>query len=520
MISSYRKKQCFKFCRNLISAAILSITVLLQTINQTTFSHDLSSYIAPIHALLENGVGPYKDYWDIKPPFLYIILSAFSYFFGMTLASFYLTYFFILFMFFLTFQYFLGLMKVKSIFIFLLLLIGMVLSDFFLSMFFPSEIIGVTLILSALYLLDKNNYSQLFIPFLLMNIAGQTKEIYVFVPLFISVYLVFHGIKFIKIFSAYIASFLFVALIAIMFLYKTQALEEYLTVLNYKSDVFKIDFMVNFIKLPVIFLFTYIQHYTFFGIFTLLFLVLLIIFLSIKNKWTGVTYEQVKLKLSELRNFISISVINLTVFISILLGLLWQGSGFVEHYALALIPFILLLIVRFFRSALIKNRFLNLFICFLMFSPNYNTILTTTQQMFSNIQESKRLIALINSEENARDLVFPIPRCLQVAYGWSAGIYYYYNKTVPCSKYFLSTLTIRDTKLANNFKKDILLNPPSNIIYNTAGAGLDVSLYESTVFPYKIIIDNCYKPTLKENLFIEKYSDQFSMQVCIKKYVT
>jgi hypothetical protein len=520
MISIYRKKQYFRFCRNLISAASLSIAVLLQTINQTTFSHDLSSYIAPIHALFENGVGPYKDYWDIKPPFLYIILIAFSFFFGVTLASFYLAYFIVLCIFFLTFQYFLGLMKIKPIVIFLLLLLGMVLSDFFLRMFFPSEIIGLTLILSALYLLDKNNYSQLFIPFLLMNIAGQTKEIYVFVPLFISIYLVFQCIKFIKIFSAYIASLLFVALIEILFLHKTQALGEYLTVLNYKFDVFKIDLMLNFIKLPLIFLFAYLKHYTFFGIFTLLFLVLLVIYLSIKNKWIGSTYVRVKLKLNKLRNFISISVINLTIFISILLGLLWQGSGFGEHYALALIPFILLLIVRFFRSALIKNRFLNLFICFLIFSPNYNTILTTTQQMFSNVQEGKKLIALINSEEDARSLVFPIPRCLQVAYGWSAGIYYYYNNTVPCSKYFLSSLTIRDAKLANEFKKDILLNPPSNIIYNTVGADVDVNLFESTVFPYKIIIENCYKPTLKENLFIEKHSDQFSMQVCIEKYIT
>ena len=58
----------------IFSSLFFSILVQLISLPQS-INHDLSSYLSPAVALLENYGLPYKDYFDIKPP-LFVITSA------------------------------------------------------------------------------------------------------------------------------------------------------------------------------------------------------------------------------------------------------------------------------------------------------------------------------------------------------------------------------------------------------------------------------------------------------------
>lgn len=62
-----------------IFVALISIIQLGLT-NDGIFVHDLSSYLAPVQAWLQNDALPYRDFFDIKPPGIYFILYSFGYF--------------------------------------------------------------------------------------------------------------------------------------------------------------------------------------------------------------------------------------------------------------------------------------------------------------------------------------------------------------------------------------------------------------------------------------------------------
>ena len=95
--------------------------------------------------------------------------------------------------------------------------------------------------------------------------------------------------------------------------------------------------------------------------------------------------------------------------------------------------------------------------------------------------------------------------CLQVAYGWDSGAAYIYTGANPCSRYFLANL-LTSSVVADEFRRDMTTRPPDVIVYDTTLADLNVPWFEKTVFPYSLVLAECYIPTDTPTVFVARNS--------------
>jgi hypothetical protein len=154
--------------------------------------------------------------------------------------------------------------------------------------------------------------------------------------------------------------------------------------------------------------------------------------------------------------------------------------------------------------------------CLFLLIPSLDVLNPTSRQILKNFNDMPKSVHKIISEQESDRFLLPVKRCLQVAYGWNTGVYYFYNQINPCSRFYLANHLIADKDLASNFKKDLHDNPPSEIIYQTAGSGIDFQLFEKTVFPYTIVLSSCYVESEIPNLYIQKYSESRLLVNCIQ----
>ena len=498
----------------LVSSVMLTALVLVQTINQSTFSHDFSSYVAPISNLLNTGSGPYTEFWDIKPVYLFMILSAFFSVLGISLISAYIIYGFFLLVFFLciySWTRFL-LPKIKTPVVSLILLISFVLSDWFHGMFFPSEIVGLVLVLLSILLLrGAVTYPRIIFGMTIATIAGQTKEVYIFCAFALVVYLVINKIGFLKVLLSYMVSNIIVALGGIFFLQRLGALSAYIETTTIKGSMFQVDPINSFIHLPVLSMASYLRNYTLLGLFTPILFGLLLIYIHINKFVKFKARRRVCLQIFWTPDL----QLLLLVLGAVLVGLVWQGKIPTQHYALSLLPFMLLTMLVVLHQQR-GNSLALAILAILIITPSAETLETSSRSVLNNTSNSKILLKQIVSGESAEKYKIPVSRCLQVAYGWESGAYYYYSKSQPCSRYFLSPLIAGNPRLSTEFRKGMIKSAPSEIIYITEGAGLDVLNFEESVFPYSRVLRSCYTTTGSEVLFKSRFQGLVETSNCIK----
>jgi len=498
------------------SSLILTCLVLVQTINQVSFSHDFSSYVAAINYLFDHGHGPYIDFWDIKPVYLFIILSGFFSITGISLVTAYALYALFLFAFFLCLHYYIiaSNLRIRLSGIFIILLFGIVCSNLFNTMFFPSEIIGFDFILLSLLILRRaESFKRLFLGLLLASIAGQTKEVYLFCSLALALYLITANLNRTKVVVAFVTANLVVALVGLCFLIKTHALGQYLEMTRIKSEMFQLDPVYNFLKFPILAVVSYTSQYTLLGIATPLFLgLLLLVVFSVSRSQAGTGFTFIKFSNLKIEQDVRGLLLILA---AIILGFTWQGKLPTEHYAISLLPIITLVLISLLDQFQLKSKNV-FFIAALILFPNVGILTTTAQSIVQNTIDSRSLIDKIITGEGAKKFKVPVARCLQVAYGWESGAYYYYSNTRPCSKYFLSPLIVGSNRLTNDLVLELAKNPPSEIIYNPEGAGLNVSDFESAVFPYSRVLENCFYQYGSSSLYKSRSTEKSKTANCIK----
>ena len=498
----------------LVSSVILTTLVLVQTINQSTFSHDFSSYVAPINNLSNTGSGPYTEFWDIKPVYLYMILSAFFSVLGISLISAYIIYGFFLLVFFLCIHSWTRFLvpKIKTPVVSLILLISFVLSDWFRGMFFPSEIVGLVLVLLSILLLrSASTYPRIILGMTLAIIAGQTKEVYIFCAFSFVLYLGLNKKSLLKVLSSFVISIVLVALGGIFFLMRIGALSAYIETTSIKGSMFQLDPVNSFIKLPLLSVVGYLRNYTLLGLFTPILIGLLLIYIYI-NK-----IDRLKVRHREYsRIYLTPDFqILLMVLGAVVVGLIWQGKIPTQHYAVSLLPFTLLAIIVLLHQ--LKGNPLPLAVLtVILVAPSIQTVEVSSKSVLENVSNARILLQKIISREGAAKFTVPVSRCLQVAYGWESGAYYYYSNSKPCSRYFLSPLIADNPQLSNEFRKEMIRNAPSEIIYITEGAGLDILDFEESIFPYSRILRNCYTKTSSEFLFQSRFKGLTETSNCIK----
>jgi hypothetical protein len=379
-------------------------------------------------------------------------------------------------------------------------------------MFFPSEIIGVTLILAAIIFLSKQNTLFYFLSFLCCHIAGQTKDVFIFSAFAIAIYLFLQGINWIKVTFLLSSSIVLVLFIEYIFLMRIGAVHSYIGIIESKSKIFKFNPEVTLIKLPIKFILSYFENYTLAGLITPIILVTVSL---IQWKFTRrndkiINHRNLFLK------FIALINLNWLIMTSILFGMLWQGAGFGEHYALALMPFIIIIIYDLLIANYSSHKMITIVACLFFFIPSLNVLNSTSRHILENFNDIPKLVHNIISEQESNQFQLPVKRCLQVAYGWNPGVYYFYNQINPCSRFYLANHLLSDKDLANNFRKDLRDNPPSEIIYQTTRSGIDFQLFEKTVFPYTIVLSNCYVKSELPNLYIQKFSESRMLINCIQ----
>ena len=177
--------------KSLFFSLFLTLITILSTINQWTLSHDFITYATISESLLKSPPSLYDSYWEIHPPFLFLLLAFWIWLFGNTLISFYALYAIVLLFFYLVINLLVSKLHYKlNVLVFqVILLSDFVLTNIF-NMFFPIDIIGTLFCLTAILLLViKCNLTNITLAFTLSLLAIFTKEVFIFMPLALFVFL-------------------------------------------------------------------------------------------------------------------------------------------------------------------------------------------------------------------------------------------------------------------------------------------------------------------------------------------
>ena len=107
--------------------------------------------------------------------------------------------------------------------------------------------------------------------------------------------------------------------------------------------------------------------------------------------------------------------------------------------------------------------------------------------------------------------------CIQGVYGWGIANIYLYSHRTACTRFFIPNIVTPDQ--IPEYRQTLLRRPPKVLYYSLAGADLDTTHFENTVFNYTWVIKNCYEqdPKFAEIYFPKKaLNDDAALRICIK----
>lgn len=485
---------------------------------------------------------PYIDYWGINPPGVLLFTAFWGILVGYSLHSFHILYILLI----SSEVYFIWhfLRKVfspiESGVIFFIFCITFF-SNLVQSQFFPSEINGLffTLLGLSFCFEPRIKSKQLFFSAFCFIFAGQMKEVFAFgflalFPHFI--YSVHLGRKKIIQFLTFTALGALAALaILILYLILNHALLEYIAILDYKSTQFSFGnmnvFGSNFlqsIQYPFE-RFIYLQYNVI--------LVLLIAFIStllfaaLKAK---VTPGQIKISFPK-------KILEYTVLLSFCFGSL-IGSALQGRYgnkyeiqsifpSLTLLAISLKVILHTSLAALhIKpNKLFGKIVFILLlgvflFPKKYyfleqyldlkNYSVSNHITMIRDLENDKaiRLEKYLHSKTSDSD-------CITAVYGWGIGSHYYYSQRQSCSRHFL--VNILTENFYDEYRKELVENPPKAIIYSKGWADLDTDRFEKTIFDFPKVIAQCYsQDTEFSTLYWRKNTAELTSACILENHLT
>ena len=472
-----------------VSIFVVLISIIqLGLSNDRIFVHDLSSYLAPVQAWLQNDALPYKDFFDIKPPGIYFILYSFGYF--LSLSHFYLVTFYFVILLLFNILYLQVSIKVSSrnylFLIFLQLTLLTFVSNSFSGMFLPTEIIGCTLLLAALSTRLRSTFHTkryTFVYVLLLS-ASLIRENYIFVFFILVTFdLMVQNKKSSVLKSAFLAiSLTYGATFCILL--KLDLLASYVEVLQFKGRVFGVT-------INSIILFVLSSPYTL--VFNLLSLLAFILFVFKFYRVQQGRYS---------KNSVHVGAILFVFFISAWIGLLAQGKSLSGHYLLSSWPFLSILCL--FMLAELKSKSSHLFIILILiflFAPLNQIFSSKPFEHLGNPFNST--MKAFSGEDNLLREQFLVQEkdCFQVAYGWATGSYYFYSKSLPCNRFYLPSLISVDEKAVNLYRDELLKSPPAFILFNPKAHDGNLDLFNQNVFNFPRVLANCYTNTGGNRLY-------------------
>ena len=487
---------------------ISTLTVVMITINQHTYTNDLSSYIAPSISMLKNEGFLYRNYVNWNPPLMEILLYLWGTLFGLTLKSVYICYSINLFAL-LSSQYLI--MKKyatkKVITIYLIIQPLILISSGFFVMLYPVDLVGLTFVFIAVVfvLYNKKDSKWLIAGYFFLFLAGLTKEVFFFTIISIPLLMVrsFSDLK--KHFRFSIIAFLFSYFPIFIWLFLNHAVSNYVEMYKLKAAVFHFSLLSAFInpfrEVSILMIRYCIPFFACFFVF------LVISYFKKKSFY---------LRSNFFRQYIYKHSFIILIFFLVLEGFVYQGKPMKGHYALAIFPILLILIVSALNDLHPKVVFV---LCFSLILPgNFTTIKEQYVNIYKNVSELKTNISAMESKENISKFHLDGINCLNVLYGWNPGSYLIYSKVPSCNRYFIPDMMVTNTKTINIYRSALFLNPPKFVLLNPGESDYPPKLFNQNVLHWDNILKHCYVQSgNSEHLYIIKDINFHDKKECLIK---
>ena len=510
--------------------------------SHTRLGHDFISYVLPARAA-QNGNGfAYSDYYINRPPTIFIFLENWGKIFGFELWSWVaLETILLCVVLSTTYSIFTKILSEKlSSLISILMIISMMFSGTF-SMFLPSELIGISLLLFGLKVLAHNTESLLrvTISFALFALAAGVREQFILYVILTGFTVVIlrptlrrAAITLFGVVSGVIGA----AAANLIWLYRQGNTAEFFEVFKNQSEKERRP-VLNY---PRWLLQTISETYELFlnwGIQKFLTLILIILFLMI-----GLFL------IKNLRALQSQFLIFSSGF-SLIGTVAWQSSGhrFHGHYAIISLLGLVLCFVGMIslieRLPLIARKsFLQkglIAISLLLITPSQDSIhslLNSAKNIqisnLKNVVKSERQLQT-SEEKNTLQILSESPanfKCTLTVYGWGTGSFYFYTNSKPCTRFFIPNIV--PLNQVSEYQTEILKSPPRVIRYGCLDrltcSDLDVLSFETNVFPFQDVLKACYKRAMFEDsqltndvegLYESLYTNHKTQTECIQSIV-
>lgn len=482
--------------------------------------------------LIGNG-SPYRDVWEIKPPVWPMLLYGWSSLFGFGIVSIRILNLVVS-----SVIVFFTLAVFKKVFstpvyefLFVCAMV-VVLSPILNSIMLSTEIVGLAISLVGLWFLlrDENSFGKYYLAGVFLFAASQTKEPFTFgmaaiVPILVWLCITKGITKFVSGLFGFLlgAGTTFSAIY--LYLYHFGSIAGYLEVFKFKQLFFTYEKLLsNFLPGYYIAARTFVEYPSILEI--LLVISLLIGYLV--NRYSNKLYfdkSRSELKLSEGKVLDIYIVKNYTVLFYSLGSFVGFGLGgsFGSHYLIqVVIPFYMiigLVMTSIFNNLgwLVTKNKLYIVLTLLMGGLLFLIALPKRPYVSSLLHRNLKFnyTDQVFSYEKRIGEITTKDKCILSVYGWGVSENYIYTLRRPCTRFVLANMVSLVWQY-KEYAKSIQSSPPAAIIYQTAGADMNIGRFESEVINIKKIVKNCYvQDTLEKVIFVPKSNDLDKLKTCI-----
>jgi hypothetical protein len=520
----------------IISSAAVLFFFSIYLFSQTRIAGDAASHLLlAIAPILKIG-SPYKDFWDIKPPVLPLVLYLWSNLFGFGILSVRIINIIIA-----AFVILISYLVYKKVFptpvleIVFLYTIIILFSPIINSIMIPTEILGLLLSMGALLILIsvRNDFPRFYFSGLLFFATSQTKEPFTFTVLAVLPVL-FESLlqggfrKVIKNLIQFLLGILTCLAGIYIYLASLGSVGAYTEVLQYKQIFFPLTFenlSQNFLPGLCAATRTFIESSG-----GLIILIIFAIFsFYLVNKIKGILSFNLRSSKLIIKPFVLIDsekTKKYTVLFYALGSFLGFGLGkiFGSHYLIqVVIPFYIIggfLTSYIFSNSLFlfnKSR-LYFYLAIILFGFSLIILMPKRPYLSNYLPRSINFTMkddVFGFEKRVTELTTR-DQCVLSVYGWGTGENYLYSMRRPCTRFFLANIVLLDWQ-KKEYAKDVKDNPPAAIVYQIHDTDMDIQKFESEVININKIVRNCYTQDTKENVvYVPKMKNYDDLKDCVK----
>lgn len=505
----------------LIAGGILFASIMRTFSSRSTIEPDLSTYVLPAVERARGFGALYVDFLDIKPPLTFGIFLPWFAAVGHSLTGLWVLYLILIGALLVAFWLALRMQMAPwlSLGVFLSCIVVTTQSGMFDWFFFTTEVVGLVPLLWGLVIARRfgHRLPALFFASLLLTLAGQAKDVFIFVPLALFPLVWHHRRR-----GAAAASSLagiaaaFTGTAAMLTWWGPGTLRSYVAVLGIKRESFPFPGFVE-AAASVWDDMIVVQSW-------LPFLALLVIALGLcamyvrRESLPGSPRGRAVWKVT------GPEWMYLSAFFWVTLGFAWQGRELSQYYAIAFaFPFFIALSVPVSRISVAAmdfagyRRTIVITILIVSLVPTLSLTLNFAgmTKAMRPWQDASRILSTETPESLStysaiRDLAID-EGCLHVAYGWRASAYYLYTGLEPCTRFMAPPLAATTTALAFELREAIVNRPPSVLVMDSTQRipfDDESGRTESELLPFDVIAETCYLPSpVAPNVFVPRGSD-------------